>query len=108
MKWENACAAMLLNQCDYQQDFLGRETSLHYLRTKDGAEVDFVLCESGEPSCLIECKFADNRPGSTLIKFAQLFPQAEAIQLVRELRQEEYRRPVSIVSGARWLAELAV
>jgi hypothetical protein len=106
IKWENACAAMLLKHCDFQQDVLGRESSLHYLRTKDGAEVDFLLCEAGEPTCLIECKHADNRPGPMLIKFAGLFPQAQTIQLVRELRQEEYRRPVSILSGAKWLAEL--
>lgn len=108
VKWENACAVMLHKMCDYKQDVLGMETSLHYLRTKDGDEVDFVLCEIGDPSFLIECKYADNRPGSTLIKFAGLFPNAEAIQLVRELRQEEYRSPVSILSGAKWLAELMV
>lgn len=108
IKWENACAAMLLKQCDYQQDVLGRESSLHYVRTKDGAEVDFVVCEAGVPSLLIECKHTDNRPSAMLIKFAELFPQAQTIQLVRELRQEEYRRPVSILSGAMWLAELMV
>ena len=107
IKWENACAAMLLKHSDYQQDAQGMESSLHYLRTKDGAEVDFVLCEAGEPSFLIECKHSDNRLSPMLIKFAGLFPQAQTIQLVRELRQEEYRRPVSILSGAKWLAELS-
>jgi predicted AAA+ superfamily ATPase len=106
VKWENACAAMLLKHSDFQQDTLGMDSSLHYLRTKDGAEVDFVLCEAGEPSLLIECKHSDNRLSSMLIKFAELFPQAQTIQLVRELRQEEYRRPVSVLSGAKWLAEL--
>jgi len=43
VKWENACAAMLLKHSDYQQDALGMDSRLHYLRTKDGAEVDFVL-----------------------------------------------------------------
>lgn len=106
IKWENACAAMLLKHTEYEQDILGKESSLHYLRTKDGAEVDFVLCEAGDPAFLIECKHADNRPGPALMKFAELFPQAQSIQLVRELRQEEYRRPVSILSGAKWLAGL--
>jgi len=52
-------------------------------------------------------KHADHRPAASLLKFAGLFPQAEAIQLARELQQEEYRRPVSIVKGADWLAELS-
>lgn len=106
VKWENACAAMLLKHVHYRQDILGKPSSLHYLRTKDGAEVDFILCEDGEPSHLIECKQADNRPSSSLIKYAGIFPAAQSLQLVRELRQEEYRRPVSIVKAALFLAEL--
>ncbi len=110
VKWENACAAMLLKHVHFEQDILGKSTSLHYLRTKEGAEVDFVLCENDAPVRLIECKHANNHnnhPAPSLIKFAKLFPEAESIQLVRELRQEEYRRPVSIVKGAEWLAELS-
>jgi predicted AAA+ superfamily ATPase len=106
IKWENACATMLLKHVHFEQDALGKDSSLNYLRTKDGAEVDFVLCEKGTPSHLIECKHADNRPAASLIKFAELFPTAKSILLVRELRQEEYRRPVSILKGAEWLAEL--
>ncbi len=107
IKWENACATMLLKHVHFEQDVMGKSSSLNYLRTKEGAEVDFVLCEGGAPSHLIECKHADNRPATSLIKFAGLFPAAKSILLVRELRQEEYRRPVSILKGADWLAELA-
>jgi len=107
VKWENACASMLLKHVHYEQDVLGKNTAFHYLRTKEGAEVDFVVCENGAPVQLIECKYADNRPAASLIRFAKHFPNAEAIQLVRELRQEEYRRPVSVMNGANWLAELA-
>jgi len=107
VQWENACAAMLLKHVHFEQDILGKQITLHYLRTKEGAEVDFVLCEAGEPVHLIECKHTDRRPATALIKFSGQFPQAEAIQLVRELRQEEYRQPVSIVKGANWLAQLS-
>jgi len=107
VQWENACAAMLLKHAHFEQDVLGKQTTLHYLRTKEGAEVDFVLCEAGEPVRLIECKQADRQPASALMKFARQFPQAEAIQLVRELRQEEYRQSVSVVKGANWLAQLS-
>jgi len=107
IKWENACATMLFKHCQFEQDAKGQATSLHYLRTKDGAEVDFVLCDDGTPTRLIECKLSDNRPAAALFKFAEIFPEAEAIQLVRELRQEEYRRPVAIIKGAEWLASLS-
>ena len=66
-----------------------------------------MLCENGALIHLLECKHAGWRPASSLIKVAKLFPEAKAIQLVRALRQEEYRHSVSIVKGADWLAELA-
>ncbi len=107
VKWENACAAMLLKHTHFEQDVRGKPASLHYLRTKEGTEIDFVLCEAGVPTQLIECKTTDKRAAPSLIKFAEHFPEAAAIQLVRELRQEEYHKGVSIVKGAAWLAELA-
>jgi len=107
VKWENACAAMLYKHCQFEQDVKGAPTFLHYLRTKEGAEVDFVLCDDGAPIRLIECKLSDDRPTAALFKFAENFPAAEAILLVRELRQEEYRRPVAILRGADWLASLS-
>lgn len=106
-RWENSCASMLLKHVQYQNDMLGKEISLHYLRTKDGAEVDFVICENGDPVQLVECKYADNCIASSLIKFAKMFHVAQTIQLVRELRQEEYRNSVSVMRGTNWLAELS-
>ena len=106
VKWENACAAMLLKHVHFRQDTLGEDLDLHYLRTKDGAEVDFVLCQKGIPTTLIECKCADNRPSGALVRFANDFPSATALQLVRDLRQEEHRQGVAIVKGAQWLATL--
>jgi hypothetical protein len=38
---------------------------------------------------------------------AARFPKARALQVVRELRQEEKRGDVYIVRAADWLAELA-
>lgn len=87
-QWENACAAMLLKHVHFEQDVLGKRITLHYLRTKEGAEVDFLLCENGEPVRLIECKHADHHSASALVRFARLFPHAETIQLVRELRRK--------------------
>ncbi len=41
-----------------------------------------------------------------LAGFATKFPQARAIQLVRDLRQEEHRGGVDITEAALWLAGL--
>jgi len=107
VRLENTVAAMLLKHVHFQQDAHGKSTGLHYIRTKDGAEVDFALSEDERLTHLIECKLADNSVHRALAGFAGKFPQAEAVQLVRDLRQEEHRAPVQITDAARWLAELA-
>ncbi len=107
VKWENACATMLLKHTHFARECLGEAKSLHYLRTKDGVEVDFILCDNGHPIQLLECKHADHRPAASLRKFAVQFADAEAIQLVRELRREEYHKPILVARGSEWLAELS-
>lgn len=103
---ENAVAAMLLKHTQFRHDALGKETGLHYIRTKDGAEVDFALSEGGELTHLVECKHADVALHRPLVRFAEQFAATEAVQLVAELRQEEQRGRVGIRRAGDWLAQL--
>jgi predicted AAA+ superfamily ATPase len=107
LKLENAVAAMLLKHVHFLQDARGQSAGLHYIRTKDGAEVDFALSSDNDLTHLIECKLGDDSPHRALAGFAGRFPQAEAIQLVRDLRQEEFRAGIRITRAADWLAGLA-
>ena len=104
---ENACAAMLLKHVHYLQDVEGQAVSLHYIRDKEGFEIDLVVCRDKQPVLLAECKHADAAVSRMLINLAARFPQAEALQVVRELRQEEQRGAVSVVRASDWLATLA-
>ena len=107
VRLENAVAGMLLKQAHFLRDSAGREVELHYLRTKDGAEVDFAFSEAGELKQLIECKFGDNKPHRALVRFAEQFPSVDAVQIVYNLKQEEFRNGVTITNAASWLAQLA-
>jgi hypothetical protein len=107
VRLENAVASMLLKQAHFLQDSAGREVNLHYIRTKDGTEVDFAFSESGELRQLIECKLGDNKPHRALVRFAEQFHGAAAVQLVYNLRQEELRNGITITDAANWLARLA-
>lgn len=107
VRLENAVATMLLKQAHFLQDSAGREVDLHYIRTKDGAEVDFAFSEAGELKQLIECKLGDNKPHRALVRFAEQFPDADAVQIVYNLRQEEFRNGITITDAANWLAQLA-
>ena len=107
VRLENAMAAMLLKQMHFLQDSAGKEAGLHYIRTKDGAEVDFALSEAGKLTQLIECKSGDNKPHRALVRFAEQFSDAEAVQVVYNLRQEEFRNGIALKDAANWLAGLA-
>jgi hypothetical protein len=107
VRLENAVAGMLLKQAHFLQDSAGREVALHYIRTKDGAEVDFAFSEAGALKQLIECKLSDNKPHRALSRFAEIFTGADAVQIVYNLRQEEFRNGITITDAANWLARLA-
>jgi hypothetical protein len=107
VKLENATAAMLLKHVHFLKDSRGRETELHYIRTKDGAEVDFAVSDGRDLTDLIECKAADTRLHPALKRFAQQWPQAQAIQIVGDLRQPQTRDGIEIRDAAQWLAELS-
>ena len=107
VRLENSVAGMLLKQMNFLQDSAGKDVGLHYIRTKDGAEVDFALSEAGELTQLIECKLGDNSPHRALARFAEQFSEAEAVQIVYNLKQEEFRNGITITDAANWLARLA-
>ena len=111
VRFENLVACHLLKHVHWQQDAQGREVDLHYVRTKDGAEVDFCLSHKAPAgdtlTHLVECKLADAKPHRALARFAAQWPQAQAVQVVRELRTEQDHGGVQIRSAATWLQLLA-
>lgn len=107
VRLENAVAGMLLKHAHFLRDSAGREIGLHYIRTKDGVEVDFALSEKGDVTQMVECKLGDHKPHRGLARFAAQFAGAEAVQIVYHLRQEEVRNGIRITDAAEWLRGLA-
>jgi uncharacterized protein len=85
---------------------LGKESRLFYIRTKDGAEVDFAITQNNQVQTLLECKLSDTQPHKALIRFAQELKPEQAIQLVRNARHDDESRAVKIKRAAPWLAAL--
>jgi hypothetical protein len=106
LKFENTCAVCLLKHVQYLQDTAGEDISLRYVRTRDGREVDFALCKENRMTTLIEVKLAENRPAPSLNYFHERMPDADAFQLVYNLRQEENVNGISVVAAGRWLSTL--
>lgn len=107
LRFENAVAAMLLKHVQFLSDSQGQAIGLHYLRTKDGAEVDFALSRDEALTHLVECKWSDDKPHRALRRFAEQFAPALAVQLVRHLAQEQDLPPIQLRRAAPWLRGLA-
>ncbi len=107
VRFENFVACALLNHVECLYDTKGKETALHYIRTKDGAEVDFAISEQGALTALVECKLTDPVPHAALRRFAGAFPDAEATQVVRDLRQGREYEELNVDAAATWLLGLA-
>ena len=108
LRFENLVACHLLKNVHWQQDTRGAAADLHYIRTKDDAEVDFCLSEGDTLTHLVECKLADAKPHRALGRFAAQWPQAQAIQLLRDCPVEADIGGLQVRDAAPWLAALPV
>jgi len=80
-RFENLIALHLMEWVSFRQDCFGEDWDLHFLRNRDGRELDFCLVHSGQPKYLIECKWKPTELDSSLRYFHSKFPEAEAWQI---------------------------
>ena len=107
LRFENLVATALLKQVQWQHDVQGKEAGLHYIRTKDGAEVDFVLSEKNQLTQLVECKLSDEKPHRALLRFAQEQAPMQAVQVVRNARHSYALGSIQIAAAPDYLMGLA-
>jgi uncharacterized protein len=104
---ENLVACALLKELQFIEDIKGIKTSLHYLRTKDGKEIDFLICFEKKVVLLLEIKWSDATPATGFHHFDQFMPQAKKIQLVKDLpREKTFQNGLEIRSLIPWLMNL--
>jgi predicted AAA+ superfamily ATPase len=87
-KLENLVACALLKEIHFLEDVYGYTGTLHYLRTKDGIEVDFLVVVNDRPLLCIEVKTADATPSKNFAHFKKYLRDAKCIQLVLNLNRE--------------------
>ena len=86
-KLENLVATHLLKRLHFLEDYYGYRCSLHYIRDKDGREVDFVTVVDKKVIDLIEVKLADTDISSSLKYYANRLKPENTIQLVGNLKR---------------------
>jgi predicted AAA+ superfamily ATPase len=106
LRFENLVATALLKHVQWQHDVQGKETGLHYIRTKDGADVDFALSEKDQLTQLVECKLSDEKPHRALQRFALEKAPVQAVQVVRNARHSYTLGDIQLAVAAEYLSEL--
>ena len=106
LRYENLVATALLKHVQWQHDVQGQEAALHYIRTKDGAEVDFALSIKGRLTHLVECKLSDEKPHRALQRFAVEKAPVRAVQLVRNARHSYALGDIEVAQASTFLNEL--
>lgn len=85
---ENLVACALLKESHFLEDVYGVRGHLHYLRTKDGVEVDFLVVINDKPIVRIEVKTSYDTPSKSLLHFMKFLGKCPCVQLVLDLRRE--------------------
>lgn len=105
---ENLVASALLKRIQFLEDAYGHEGSLHYLRTRDGVELDFLVLIEGRPTLCVEVKTSDDAVSKGFSHFKKFIEEAACVQLVLNLKRE-YDTPdgVHVRSLIPYLASLS-
>jgi predicted AAA+ superfamily ATPase len=108
-RFENLIAVELLRAVAAWKNLGYGDFGLHYVRTKEKREVDFLLSEGRKPLLLVEVKLTDDTPSPNLQRFQNALG-VPAVQLLAEgtgfKRLENSGRPLLVVPAAWWLPKL--
>ncbi|MFH1644104.1 MAG: ATP-binding protein, partial [bacterium] len=105
VKLENLVAVSLLKNIYAMNDYKAKECALHYLRTKDGVEVDFAISCQNKIEYIIEAKLSDDSLSKALTYFQEKY-NYPAIQLVKFLRNEYEKNGIKILKAEKFLSQL--
>ncbi|MCL5260596.1 MAG: ATP-binding protein [Gammaproteobacteria bacterium] len=104
-KLENFVALCLLKHVLAKNDYEGKNYKLHYLRTKDGLEVDFALVNNDKIEQILEVKNSDAALSRSLMLLQKKY-SFPATQLVYDLRHERVENNTEVVNLTSYLLAL--
>jgi len=107
-KLENFVATTLLKRLHFIEDYHGYRCELHYLRDKDGREVDFAVIINGILEFLIEVKKTDSDIATSLKYYnAKLHPK-RAVQIVGDLENPYDKDGVLVVNPIDFFTKISL
>lgn len=94
-RFENLVACHLYKWVHFKIDTEGRDMELRYFRDVDGREVDFVVTENRRPLFMVEAKWGDSAP-STSLKYLKLRFLKTAAYLISAIGKKRFTSPEGI------------
>ena len=106
---ENIVACGLLKRLHDIEDIEGYTSSLNFLRTKDGKELDFLAVVHDIPKLIVEVKQSDTTMAPSFDHFKPFFPGVPQIQLVKNTtRNLTFKNGCRLERLAEWLIDVAI
>lgn len=106
-RFENLVALSIYKEITYRNEVLGEQYSLHYLRIKTKAEVDFLICKDGKPIIMIECKYSDANLNHHFTTFEKSLGEIPKVLLVYHLKRETILKDgTQVVAAHKWLSKM--
>ncbi|MBF0531510.1 MAG: ATP-binding protein [Candidatus Omnitrophica bacterium] len=108
-RYENMIAVELLRAVSHWTNLGFGRFSLHFLRSKEGQEADFLIADRNTPRLIIEAKLSDPAISAPLLKFQNML-NLPAVQLVD--KKGVFRisangaNRILTASAADWLSQL--
>lgn len=104
---ENLVALCLLKHIYAKIDYRAENYALHYIRTKDGDEVDFALVRDEIIEQLIEVKNSNHEISKSLYAFSKKY-QLPSVQVVKELKKERVIDNIQVIKAIHFLSDLFI
>lgn len=104
-RWRQQHVNGLLKSIYAENDYLAEEKELHYLRTKDGLEVDFAVANKGELEYILEAKLSDKNISKSLLNFKEHYGY-KAFQIVKNMGKSRIESEVKICVAKEFLEGL--
>jgi predicted AAA+ superfamily ATPase len=103
--FENLAALSLVKEAAAAEDIRGVRSSVHYVRTKDGREVDFCYVENDSIRFFAEAKLSDSQISKNLFYFCEKYDKP-GIQIVKNLKRERRQGNIELRGAEGFLREL--
>lgn len=102
---ENLVAVCLLKHTYAKIDYFAENYALHYLKTKEGHEVDFALVKDNSIEQIIEVKNSNTDIHPSLHYFHKKY-HLKAVQIVKNIRNEYKVGHIKVIKAINFLSEL--